>query len=86
MYECAFMVVKNNGFAFGFSVTAMFEVEGEETRLVSLRSQPLDVETPQDITPYTEGSEGKEFIDYNLVKEKAVPTSSEFESTKNKLR
>lgn len=85
LYECAFMVVKNDGFAFGFSVTAMFEVEGNNTRLVSLRSQPLDVETPEDVSPYTEGSEGKEFIEYKLVKEKAAPTSSEFETTKNKL-
>ena len=85
-YECMFMVVKNSGFAFGFSVNAMFEVEDNKVRLISLRSQPLDVETPTNIKPYTDGRAGKEFIDYNLVKEKAVPTVSEFESAKNKLR
>ena len=86
LYECAFMVVKNNGFAFGFSVAASFEVEGENVKLVSLRSQPLGVQTPAGVKPYTEGSSGKEFIDYKLVKEKSMPTQSEFESAKNKLQ
>ena len=86
MYECVFMTVKNSGFAFGFSVSVMFEVEGDDIRIVSLRSQPLDVETPQDITPYTGDKSGKEFVDYKLVKEKASPTSSEFDSVKNKLQ
>ena len=86
LYQCAFMVVKNNGFAFGFSVTASFEVQGEDVKLVSLRSQPLGVQTPTNIAPYTEGSSGKELLDYKLVKEKSEPTLSEFESAKNKLR
>lgn len=81
-----FMTVKNNGFAFGFSVAASFEVQGDEIRLISLRSQPLDVQTPEDIKPFTQGASGKEFIEYNLVKEKAVPTVSELESAKNKLQ
>jgi len=86
IYECMFMTVKNNGFAFGFSVAASFEVQGDEIRLISLRSQPLDVQTPEDIKPFTQGASGKEFIEYNLVKEKAVPTVSELESAKNKLQ
>ena len=86
IYECAFMTVKNNGFSFGFSVTTSFEVKGDNVKLISLRSQPLSVQTPVDITPYTEGSSGKEFLDYNLVKEKSTPTQSEFESIKNKLQ
>lgn len=86
LYECNFMTVKNNGFAFGFSVTASFEVVGDSVKLISLRSQPLGVQTPADVTPYTEGSSGKEFIEYELVKEKAVPTKSEFETAKNKLQ
>jgi len=86
IYECMFMVVKNSGFAFGFSVVCSFEVQGNDIRLISLRSQPLDVQTPQDISPYINGSSGKEFIDYTLVKKMAVPTIGELESAKNKLQ
>ena len=86
VYECMFMVVKNSGFAFGFSVVASFEVKGSKIRLVSLRSQPLGVQAPSNVAAYTEGSEGKEFIDYKLVKEKSVPCKSELDSVKNKLK
>ena len=86
VYECMFMVVKNSGFAFGFSVVASFEVKGSKIRLVSLRSQPLGVQAPSNVAAYTEGSEGKEFIDYKLVKEKSVPCKSELDSVKNKLQ
>lgn len=85
VYECMFMTVKSSGFAFGFSVVASFEVKGDSIRIVSLRSQPLDVQTDGDITPFVEGSSGKEFVDYRIVKAMAVPKRSEFESAKNKL-
>lgn len=86
IYECMFMTVKNNGFSFGFSVVASFEVKNKNIRLVSLRTQPLDVRLDGDISPFVEGSSGKEFIEYKLVKEVAVPNRSEFESAKNKLQ
>ena len=80
------MAVKNSGFAYGVSVVASFEVKDSNVRLISLRTQPLDVQTPVDISPYTEGASGKEFIDYRLVKETAVPKLSELENAKIKLR
>jgi hypothetical protein len=80
-----FMVMKKGGFSFGFSVVASFEVENGKVRIVSLRSQPIGVEAPGDVSAFTEGSAGKEFIEYQLVKEAAVPTKSEFDSAKNKL-
>ena len=86
IYECMFMVVKNNGFAFGFSVVASFEVVNGEIKLLSLRSQPLDVQTVADVTPFVEGQAGQEFVKYDLVKEKAVPTVGELEMAKNKLQ
>lgn len=85
IYECMFMTVKNTGFSFGFSIVASYEVSKEGIFLISLRSQPLSVDSPGNIKPFTEGSDGKEFIDYRLVKEVAVPTKSEFDSAKNKL-
>lgn len=86
IYECMFMTVKNNGFAFGFSVVASFEVVNGVVKLISLRSQPLDVQTPVDISPFVESTSGKEFVKYDLVKEKATPTLGELEMAKNKLQ
>jgi hypothetical protein len=86
IYECMFMTIKKDGFSFGFSIVASFEVENEKVKLVSLRSQPLGVDAPGDVSAFTEGSAGKEFLDYELVKEVAYPTKSEFDSAKNKLK
>ena len=86
IYECMFMTVKNNGFAFGFSVVASYEVVGDVATLISLRSQPLDVQTVSDVTPFVESVGGQDFVDYELVKNGAVPTLSELEVAKNKLQ
>jgi|TARA_B110000305_G_scaffold236119_1_gene296948 hypothetical protein len=86
IYECMFMTMKNGGFSYGFSVVASYEVENGKIRIISLRTQPLGVQAPQNIKPFTEGSEGKEFIKYELVKEVVMPKSTELESVKNKLQ
>jgi hypothetical protein len=86
LYECMFMTVKNNGFAFGFSVVASYEVVNGQVKLVSLRSQPLDVQTVADVTPFVESRGGQDFVEYELVKEAAVPKQSELEMAKNKLK
>jgi hypothetical protein len=86
IYECMFMVMKNGGFSYGFSVVASYEVENGEIRIISLRTQPVGIQAPQDISPFTEGSEGKEFVKYELVKDTAVPKSAELDSVKNKLQ
>ena len=85
IYECMFMTMKKGGFSFGFSVVASYEVENGKIRLMSLRSQPLGVEAPSDVIAYTDGSSGKEFVDYKLVREIVVPTKAELDSVKNKL-
>lgn len=82
IYECMFMVVKNNGFSFGFSVVASYEVVKDKVRLISLRSQPLGVDSPSDVTAFTDGSPGKDFIEYKIVKEIATPTKAELDSVK----
>lgn len=86
IYECVFMAVKNNGFAFGFSVVAYFEVVNGVLKLLSLRTQPLEVESASQIAPFVDGVSGKEFVNYELVKEKATPTIGELEMAKNKLQ
>lgn len=86
VYECMFMTVKNSGFAFGFSVVASFEVRGTAVRLVSLRTQPIQAQDGGGVAPFIEGAYGKEFIDYKLVKEVAVPTRGELDSVKINLQ
>ena len=87
IYECMFMVVKKDGFSFGFSVVASYEVtRNGKVTLTSLRSQPLGVQAPSNVKAFTDGSPGKEFLEYNLVKEAAVPTKAELDSLKNKLQ
>jgi len=86
LYECMFMVVKNSGFAYGFSVVASYEVVNDKVKLVSLRSQPLDVQTVTDVAPFVESRGGQDFVKYELVKEAAVPTKGELEMAKNKLK
>jgi hypothetical protein len=86
IYECMFMTVKNSGFAFGFSVVASYEIINDVIRLISLRSQPLDVQTVSDVTPFIEGTPGQDFVKYELIKENAIPTQSELEVAKNKLK
>ena len=85
LYECVFTVVKKGGFAVGFTAAATFEVVGDKYKLIALRSQPLSAQSPDNIDVYTKGAMGKEFIDYKLVKESAVPNVSELDLIKNKL-
>lgn len=85
MYECVFMAVKNSGFAFGFSVAALFELSGDDAKLVSLRSQPFGSEAPSNVTPFVQSRGGQDFVKYELVKKAAVPGIGELELAKNKL-
>jgi len=85
-YRTMFMAVKNHGFAFGFAVTVDAEIKGGVVKVKSLRTQPIDVDIPNDIVPFTDGEAGQDFVDYKLVKEKAVPTTSELQMAKNKFR
>ena len=85
IYECMFMTIKNNGFAFGFSVVASYEVVNGQIKLLSLRSQPLDVQTVANVTPFIESRGGQDFVKYDLVKDASVPTQGELEMAKIKL-
>ena len=79
------MVIRNDGFSFGFAVTAIFTVDGKKLKLKSLHSQPLSDQAPENVKVYTKGSRGKEFVDYTIVKESAVPNVRELDLIKNKL-
>jgi len=84
VYECRFMTVKKNGFSFGFSVVVWFIVEEQKPiRLMAIRSQPIGFQ-PSDQP--TEKHAGKEFLDYNIVKESHVPNKTEFDASVSKFR
>jgi len=51
---------------------------------LSLRTQPLDVEGPEDVNPYVQDV-AKEFLDYDIVKTKSTPTKTELDAAKEKL-
>lgn len=79
MYECRFMTVKKNGFSFGFSVVVWFIAEGNKPlRLLAIRSQPIGYQ-PSDQDPGK--SMGKEFPDYNLIKENHIPKKSDLDAS-----
>ena len=46
----------------------------------------MGVQVPTNVGPFVNDTEGKEFIEYNLVKEKAAPSKSELDFVKNKLQ
>jgi len=85
VYKCMFMCVRAKGFAFGFSVVATLSVKGDDVKVLSLRTQPMDVQAPSDVSPYVQDV-AKEYVDFELVKEKVVPTTSELEAAKEKLQ
>jgi len=84
VYKCMFMCVRAKGFAFGFSVVSTLSVKGDDVRVLSLRTQPLDVEGPEDVNPYVQDV-AKEFLDYDIVKTKSTPTRTELDAAKEKL-
>jgi hypothetical protein len=85
VYKCMFMCVRAKGFAFGFSVVSTLSVKGDDVRVLSLRTQPLDVDTPTDVSPYVQDV-AKEFVDFDIVKQKSTPTTSELDAAKEKLQ
>lgn len=85
VYKCMFMCVRAKGFAFGFSVVATLSVKDDDVKVLSLRTQPMDVEEPTVVSPYVQDV-AKEFVDFDLVKEKVVPTRVELDAAKEKLK
>jgi len=73
MYRCMFMVLKRGGFPYGFMVSVDILVTNASTigkagkpnvRVISARSQPMDVNPPANRTPFESGIEGHEYIPF----------------------
>ena len=85
VYKCMFMCVRAKGFAYGFSVVSTMSVQGDDVRVISLRSQPMYADSPEDIAPYVQDV-AVEFLDFDIVKAKVTPTVGELEEAKEKLQ
>ena len=85
LYECMFMIVKDSGFSYGFSVVSTIKIKNGVAQIVSIRSQPMDTQIPSNITPYKESVGGQEFVDYDVVEELSKIKRGEFETAKNKF-
>ena len=85
VYKCMFMCVRAKGFAYGFSVVSTLSVRGDDVRVLSVRTQPLNVDPPSDVSPYVQDV-AKEFLDFEIVKEKSAPTVGELDAAKENLR
>ena len=68
IYRCMFMSVKHNGFAMGFSVTSDLRITDGRATVLSVRTQPIDINPPSDPSIYQKSIKGKEFEDYSEVR------------------
>ena len=72
IYRCMFMAVKHSGFALGFAVTADIRMDDDIAIVLSVRTQPIDVNSPVDPSIYQTNVKGKEFEDYSLVRQSEI--------------
>ena len=65
LYRCMFMLMKQHGFTFGFAVTVDVNVNPDGTvKVLSARTQPINVNPPTDQSPFVSDVEGHEFTEY----------------------
>lgn len=69
IYDIQYMLMKQTGFAHGFSVTSTIEVkdDGARVEVVSLRTQPIDVNSPAETAVYESMSTARAHVDYDKV-------------------
>jgi|TARA_B100002019_G_scaffold184172_1_gene158942 hypothetical protein len=76
LYKCMFMVAKQEGFSFGFSITAEIIVNGDDVVVHAVQSRPIDIKPPTNVSPYLNDVPAMEHIPYNEIRK------SELESIK----
>lgn len=70
LYRCMFMLMKQHGFTFGFSVTVDIKSYPDGTvQVLNARTQPIDVKPPTNQGPFTSDVEGHEFTRYERFRE-----------------
>jgi|SRR5210317_744295 hypothetical protein len=85
LYEVMFMAMKHGGFSYGFSVVAALQWKGQTATVVSLRTQPMEVESPSDVSAFTGETSGKEFLDFEVVRKTVETKQGELLQAKQKL-
>lgn len=87
VYKVQFMCVETGGFPYAFSVAATLVMKGDIATVVSLRSQPLDSESPSNVNAFENvAGSGAEFLDFELVQDMSqINLTNEFNMVKNKL-
>lgn len=67
LYRCMFMLMRQHGFSFGFSVTVDILVNPDGTvKVMGARTQPMGVMPPTDQSPFESDIEGHAFPDAKL--------------------
>jgi len=71
-----FMVAKQEGFSFGFSITAEIIVNGDDVIVHAVQSKPIDIKAPANVSPYLNDVPVMEHVPFNEIRK------SELESIK----
>jgi len=72
-----FMIVRPNGYAYGFAVTA--DVDLYSRKILGARTQPLGVDAPSDVSAFVSDGTTKEFVKYEMIKQRSLLTRGDFE-------
>lgn len=72
-----FMIMRPSGYAYGFAVTV--DVDLYSRKILGARTQPLGLDAPSDVSAYVSDGMTKEFVKYEMIKERGLLTRGEFE-------
>ena len=72
-----FMIVRPAGYAYGFAVTV--DVDLYSRKVLGARTQPLGTEAPSDVSAYVSDGMTKEFVPYEMIKQRTLLTRGDFE-------
>ncbi len=87
IYECGFMTVKKDGFSFGFSVVVWVILEDRKpVKLLAIRSQPIGFQNSDQVISLSEKTMGKDFLKYNIVRDKHIPSRGAFDTSMSVFR
>ena len=87
IYECGFMTVKKGGFSFGFSVLVWVILEDRKPpKLLAIRSQPIGFQHSDQVLSLSEKTMGKDFLKYNIVRDKHIPSRGDFDTSMSAFR
>ena len=72
-----FMCVRNKGYTYGFAVTV--DAEYDTAKILCVRTQPLGIDAPSDVSAYTSDGVTQNFTKYETIKKSTLLTRGDFE-------